>query len=73
MLIQTLRRLESNGLVQRTSFAEVPPRVEYELTELGWSLSSVVTALDSWVEAHAEQMSSGEGTTKRRFAVTPAL
>ena len=58
MLVQTLRRLELNGLVRRTSYAEVPPRVDYELTELGWSLSSVVTALDTWVEAHAEQMSS---------------
>ena len=56
MLIQTLRRLEAHGLVRRTSYAEVPPRVEYELTELGWSLSSVVTALDRWVEANAEQM-----------------
>ena len=58
MLIQTLRRLEQNGLVRRTSYPEVPPRVDDELTELGWSLSSVVTALDRWVEAHAEQMSA---------------
>ncbi len=58
MLIQTLRRLETHGLIHRTSYAEVPPRVEYELTALGWSLSSVVTALDNWVEANAEQMAS---------------
>ena len=58
MLIQTLRRLEAHGLVHRTSYAEVPPRVEYELTALGWSLSSVVTALDRWVEANAEQMAT---------------
>lgn len=56
MLVQTLRRLELHGLVHRTSYSEVPPRVEYQLTALGWSLSSVVTALDTWVEANAEQM-----------------
>lgn len=56
MLVQTLRRLELHGLVHRTSYSEVPPRVEYQLTALGWSLSGVVTALDTWVEAHAEQM-----------------
>ena len=56
MLVQTLRRLEAHGLVDRTSFPEVPPKVEYQLTALGRSLSSVVTALDRWVEANAKQM-----------------
>ncbi len=53
MLIQALRRLELHGLVMRTSYPEVPPRVEYSLTPLGLSLSSVVRELDRWVEAHA--------------------
>ncbi len=53
MLIQALRRLEWHGLVARTSYPEVPPRVEYSLTPLGFSLGSVVRELDSWVEAHA--------------------
>ena len=66
MLIQTLRRLEAYGLVHRTSYAEVPPRVEYELTTLGWSLSSVVTALDRWVEANAEQMATWDERTLDR-------
>lgn len=53
MLIQALRRLEACGLVARTSYPEVPPRVEYALTPLGFSLSGVVRELDRWVEAHA--------------------
>ena len=49
MLIQTLRKLERYGLVDRRDFGEVPPRVEYELTKLGWSLSSPVEQLERWV------------------------
>ena len=56
MLIQTLRRLEGVGLVARHAYPEVPPRVEYALTELGWSLSPLVHALDHWVEEHAAGM-----------------
>jgi len=54
MLIQTLKRLETAGLVVRTTYDEVPPRVDYALTELGWSLSPIVRSLDAWVEQHAE-------------------
>ncbi|WP_047100270.1 winged helix-turn-helix transcriptional regulator [Sphingomonas sanxanigenens] len=53
MLIQALRRLEECGLVARTNYSEVPPRVEYALTSLGYSLSSVVRELDRWIETHA--------------------
>jgi DNA-binding HxlR family transcriptional regulator len=53
MLIQALRRLEECGLVARTNYSEVPPRVEYALTSLGYSLSSVVRQLDRWIETHA--------------------
>ncbi len=56
MLIQTLRKLERNGFVARHSFAEVPPRVEYNLTDLGRSLSDAVRALDNWVEANIGQV-----------------
>lgn len=56
MLIQSLKRLEQHGLVHRHSFEEVPPHVEYSLTPLGRSLSSVVQSLDAWVEAHAMEI-----------------
>lgn len=52
MLIQTLRRLERHGLIKRKAYAEVPPRVDYQLTELGASLSKLVRTLDEWVESN---------------------
>jgi DNA-binding HxlR family transcriptional regulator len=52
MLSQTLRALTRDGLVTRSAFAEVPPRVEYALTPLGRSLSEAVDGLVHWVRAH---------------------
>lgn len=48
MLAQTLRTLEADGLVNRTVYAEVPIRVEYELTERGRSLVPLIQALTQW-------------------------
>ncbi len=50
MLTTSLRELEADGLVSRTVFAEVPPRVEYALTERGLSLGTVCGALKDWGE-----------------------
>jgi len=52
MLTQTLRGLERDGLATRTVHAEVPPRVEYELTDLGRSLIAPLSALDAWAREH---------------------
>lgn len=48
MLTVTLRTLEADGLIKRTIYAEVPPRVEYELTERGLSLIPHIEGLVSW-------------------------
>ena len=56
MLTQTLRGLERDGLIGRTVHAEVPPRVDYELTTLGRSLLSLVGALENWAENHIEDV-----------------
>jgi DNA-binding HxlR family transcriptional regulator len=54
MLTLTLRGLERDGLVTRTVFPTIPPRVDYKLTELGRSLLQPVTALGDWArENHA--------------------
>ena len=56
MLTQTLRRLEQNGLVERRVHAVIPPRVDYQRTELGHSLGVAVCALWTWVEDNADSM-----------------
>ncbi len=53
MLTVTLRHLERDGLVTRTVFPVVPPRVDYALTDLGRSLSEPVGALVAWAEVNA--------------------
>ncbi|QDW61716.1 helix-turn-helix domain-containing protein [Oerskovia sp. KBS0722] len=52
MLTQTLRGLERDGLVTRTSYPEIPPRVEYAATPLGLSLSKPAIALAQWAADH---------------------
>ncbi|MFI9511449.1 winged helix-turn-helix transcriptional regulator [Nocardia sp. NPDC052566] len=56
MLTQTLRTLERDGLIERTITAEVPVRVDYELTDLGRSLQPVMCAIKSWAEARMDDV-----------------
>ena len=48
VLTSQLRAMEEDGLIHREVYAEVPPRVEYSLTELGWSLQPILDAMVSW-------------------------
>lgn len=63
VMTDCLRALERDGLVKREVFAEVPARVEYTLTPLGWSLTETILALSEWAENHAEDMSQA----RRRY------
>ncbi|MFD9501287.1 winged helix-turn-helix transcriptional regulator [Streptomyces sp. NPDC060035] len=56
MLTQSLRSLERDGLVTRTVTPSVPVRVDYELTELGHSLSELLSAVKTWAETHFDQV-----------------
>jgi len=56
MLTLNLRHLERDGLISRTVYAEVPPRVEYGLTELGHSLLVPVLGLVNWAADHSERI-----------------
>ncbi|WP_037897939.1 winged helix-turn-helix transcriptional regulator [Streptomyces sp. NRRL S-920] len=59
-LTQTLRRLEDNGLVRRTVYAEVPPRVEYELTALGRGALEPLAHLRTWIRTNTGKFTAGE-------------
>lgn len=56
VLAETLRDLERDGLVRRYAYDEMPPRVEYELTELGTTLREPLGALGRWAERHFDEV-----------------
>ncbi len=58
MLTLQLRELEHDGLVKRTVYAEVPPRVEYELTSYGASLEPLLLQLRDWGERYKKRLKS---------------
>ena len=66
MLTLTVRQLERDGLVLRTVFATVPPRVDYALTPLGTTLLDAVAPLVSWTRAHRAEIASARDSYDRR-------
>lgn len=76
MLSQTLRELERSGMVTRTVYPEIPPRVEYALTPLGKTICAPLAAIRNWAEENIEQISSSQEdydnrTSSRAVAVQP--
>ena len=57
VLIQQLKELEADGLVKRTDYKEVPPRVDYSLTPLGHSLAQALVPLCTWGTEHMAEVS----------------
>lgn len=58
VLTESLRSLEEDGIVSRTVYAEVPPRVEYALTELGESMRPILDAMQAWGIAYKARRNS---------------
>src|SRR5690242_3163653 len=69
MLTQTLRALERDGLVSRTVYPTVPPRVEYDLTALGVQAGRLTNAIAEWSTEHAREILAA----RREFDVRAAL
>ena len=66
VLTQTLRAMERDGLLTRTVHAQVPPRVDYELTDLGVSLLEAVSTLVAWARDHRDDIASARDHYDRR-------
>ncbi|WP_188066807.1 winged helix-turn-helix transcriptional regulator [Brevibacillus brevis] len=62
MLTQHLRELEEEGVILRISYNQVPPRVEYELTDYGWSLKELLHLMCRWGDSHIERKYEGKAT-----------
>ena len=58
VLTESLRSMESDGIVIRTVFPEVPPRVEYSLSELGETIRPILDAMKEWGEKYKEKINS---------------
>src|SRR6266508_5070844 len=81
VLTSTLRKLERSGVVSRHVYAEIPVRVEYTLTPLGWQLTEPLMALYEWAQAHEDELAAAtqspadHGPTLRQptLSLAPAL
>jgi len=67
MLTVTLRGMERDGLVGRTVYAEVPPRVEYTLTRLGATLRQLIRGLVAWADSHLAEVSAARSAYDARY------
>lgn len=65
MLTQTLRALEAHGLVERTVFPVVPPKVEYRLTAVGVSIYQPLAQLCDWTMAHGRSLERSAANRRR--------
>ncbi|BBA97297.1 putative transcriptional regulator [Actinacidiphila reveromycinica] len=72
VLTQRLRQMERDGLVVRTYHPEVPPRVEYEISDLGSSLAPLFSTLAEWSEANLGRVEQARRTFDDAAAGTPA-
>jgi DNA-binding HxlR family transcriptional regulator len=70
MLTLTLRNLERDGLVTRTVYPEIPPRVEYQLTELGRTLTDPLDTLWNWAAQHMSSVNEARSNYDRVHTAT---
>ncbi|WP_425148690.1 winged helix-turn-helix transcriptional regulator [Deinococcus sp.] len=71
MLTKTLRQMEQDGLVTRTVYPVIPPRVEYELTEMGLSLSAAFCGVWVWAEQYQQAIEGARRAFAQRSGSVP--
>ena len=69
MLIQQLREMQADGIIERVDFKEIPPKVEYSVTPLGRSLAKALLPLSEWGTAHSAAI---EAISRRRTSAEAA-
>ena len=72
VLAETLRDLQRDGIVARTAYDEMPPRVEYELTALGQTLREPLTALGRWAEEHIQDVINARDSYDDSVSLPPS-
>ena len=70
MLTTQLRELESDGIIERRIYAEIPPRVEYFLTPKGQSLLPIITLMKEWGQSYLQEERPEAGELRREIPVT---
>ncbi|WP_395402744.1 winged helix-turn-helix transcriptional regulator [Pseudoduganella sp. UC29_106] len=73
MLTLTLKGLEQDGMVERTMYPTIPPRVDYELTGLGRSLHQPLLVLYDWAVAHQSEVAAARNAFERKAAERAAV
>jgi DNA-binding HxlR family transcriptional regulator len=73
VMTDSLRNLERDGLVTRQVFAQVPVRVEYDLTPLGWTITEVIVALSDWTDHHTADVTRARSEYGLRQAETDGI
>jgi DNA-binding HxlR family transcriptional regulator len=73
MLTLTLRGLQRDGLVTRTQFPTIPPRVDYELTQLGRSLWDAVEPLGAWAQGHLKHITRARAAFDKKVTEKVAI
>lgn len=66
VLTEALRKLERNGITQRTVYPTIPPQVEYKLTPLGQDLLKLSSILSDWVDMHVDEIKRAQRSYDRR-------
>ena len=73
VLTDSLRSMEKDGIVVRTVYAEVPPRVEYSLSDLGKSMHPIIDAMADWGRAYQQMVNNPHGKKQCGFCIIKAV